>query len=34
VGSDPDPNIRTQLLRDDAGRELRTTPSGAAESEK
>jgi curved DNA-binding protein CbpA len=31
VGSDPDPNIRTQLLRDDAGRELRTMPNGAAE---
>jgi curved DNA-binding protein CbpA len=31
VGSDPDPNIRTQLLRDDAGRQLRTAPGGFAE---
>jgi hypothetical protein len=31
VGSDPDPNIRAQLLRDDAGRQLRTTPNGVAE---
>jgi hypothetical protein len=28
VGSDPDPNIRAQLLRDDAGRELRTDTTG------
>jgi hypothetical protein len=28
VGSDPDPNIRAQLLRDDAGRELRTDATG------
>jgi hypothetical protein len=28
VGSDPDPNIRSQLLRDDAGRELRTDNAG------
>jgi hypothetical protein len=34
VGSDPDPNIRAQLLRDDAGRQLRTTPGGVAESLK
>jgi hypothetical protein len=34
VGSDPDPNIRTQLLRDDAGRQLRTTPRGASEDPK
>jgi curved DNA-binding protein CbpA len=34
VGSDPDPNIRSQLLRDDAGRQLRTTPRGAAEAPK
>jgi hypothetical protein len=28
VGSDPDPNIRAQLLRDDASRELRTDSAG------
>jgi DnaJ domain len=28
VGSDPDPNIRAQLLRDDASRELRTDTAG------
>jgi curved DNA-binding protein CbpA len=34
VGSDPDPNIRLQLLRDDAGRQLRTTPGGAADDQR
>jgi len=34
VGSDPDPNIRMQLLRDDASRQLRTTPNGVAENPK
>jgi curved DNA-binding protein CbpA len=28
VGADPDPNIRTQLMRDDAGRELHTDVAG------
>jgi hypothetical protein len=28
VGADPDPNIRSQLIRDDAGRELRTDVFG------
>jgi curved DNA-binding protein CbpA len=28
VGADPDPNIRAQLVRDDAGRELRTDTAG------
>jgi hypothetical protein len=31
VGSDPDPNIRTQLQRDDAGRQLRQMPNGREE---
>jgi hypothetical protein len=32
VGSDPDPSIRAQLLRDDAGRQLRTKPDGTQDS--